>query len=190
MRGIEWARDVAESLLAGPLPRRWEHSRGVGRRGEMIAPILGGDAELLAMAAWLHDIGYAPDLAGTGFHPLDGARYLRDVHGADETLCRLVAHHTCAVLDAAEKGLLDVLLAEFPMTRPDLVEALTFCDMTTSPDGVPISVGERITEIRVRHDIPEGGGDTLTEATPYILAAVRDVGDRLASADVRLACPA
>jgi integrase len=26
----------------------------------------------------LHDIGYSPELADTGFHPLDGARYLRD----------------------------------------------------------------------------------------------------------------
>ena len=31
----------------------------------------------LVAAAWLHDIGYAPELVETGFHPLDGARYLR-----------------------------------------------------------------------------------------------------------------
>jgi hypothetical protein len=29
-------------------------------------------------------------LAVTGFHPLDGARYLRDVAKADALLCRLV----------------------------------------------------------------------------------------------------
>jgi hypothetical protein len=28
--------------------------------------------------AGLHDIGYSPELADMGFHPLDGARYLRD----------------------------------------------------------------------------------------------------------------
>jgi len=26
----------------------------------------------LEAAAWLHDIGYAPDLVVSGFHPLDG----------------------------------------------------------------------------------------------------------------------
>jgi hypothetical protein len=41
-------------------------------------------------AAWLHEIGYTPGLATTGLHALDGARYLRDAHHADTTLCRLV----------------------------------------------------------------------------------------------------
>ncbi|WP_406239339.1 hypothetical protein [Nocardia sp. NBC_01009] len=29
-------------------------------------------------AAWLHDIGYAPDIARIGFHPVDGAEFLRE----------------------------------------------------------------------------------------------------------------
>jgi hypothetical protein len=29
---------------------------------------------MLVAAAILHDVGYAPDLATTGFHPLDAAR--------------------------------------------------------------------------------------------------------------------
>ena len=45
-------------------------------------------------AAWLHDIGYAPDLTDTDLHQLDGARYLRDAQHADAMLCRLVAHHS------------------------------------------------------------------------------------------------
>ena len=36
----------------------------------------------MTAAAWLHDIGYAPAVDDTGFHPLDGARYLRDVEQA------------------------------------------------------------------------------------------------------------
>ena len=35
-----------------------------------------GRAEVLTQAAVLHDVGYAPDVAITGFHPLDGARHL------------------------------------------------------------------------------------------------------------------
>jgi hypothetical protein len=30
--------------------------------------VLGADADLLEVAAWLHDIGYAPGLADTGLH--------------------------------------------------------------------------------------------------------------------------
>jgi HD superfamily phosphodiesterase len=51
----------------------------VAERARSIAPILGQEAELLEAAAVLHAIGYSPDLAKTGFHPLDGARYLRDI---------------------------------------------------------------------------------------------------------------
>src|SRR5580693_4887911 len=74
-----WAASLARAKLREPLPRRWSHSRGVAARARTLAPILGPDASLLTAAAWLHDIGYAPALAETGFHPLDGARYLRDV---------------------------------------------------------------------------------------------------------------
>jgi predicted hydrolase (HD superfamily) len=56
---------------------------------------LRGDAELLVATALSHDVGYAPEIAQAGFHPLDGARYLREI-GAPERLCALVTHHTCA----------------------------------------------------------------------------------------------
>ena len=74
------AEAIARDLLAGPLPRRWAHTRGVATKAAALSPILGADAGILTAAAWLHDIGYAPVLAqaGTGFHPLDGARHLRD----------------------------------------------------------------------------------------------------------------
>ena len=39
--------------------------------------------------------------------------YLRDVQHAEEMLCRLVAHHSCAVIEADERGLADVLCGEF-----------------------------------------------------------------------------
>ena len=54
------------------------HVQGVAARARGLAPVLGADADLLEAAAWLHDIGYAPGLAATGLHQLDGARYLRD----------------------------------------------------------------------------------------------------------------
>ena len=103
------AEHLAQALLQDPLPRRWAHVQGVAARARSLAPVLGADADLLEAAAWLHDIGYAPDLAVTGLHALDGARYLRDAQHADAMLCRLVAHHSCAIVEAEERGHADVL---------------------------------------------------------------------------------
>jgi putative nucleotidyltransferase with HDIG domain len=182
MRDIAWARELARKALQDTLPRRWEHSLGVGKRAEMLAPILGKDAELLAVSAYLHDIGYAQDLVDTGFHPIDGARYLRDVHGADELLCRLVAHHTCAEIEAGDRGLLDILQGEFPKQRPDLVEALTYCDMTTSPDGIAVEAVDRLAEIRQRYGPEDAVTATIAKATPCILSAVHVIERRMATA--------
>ena len=115
-----WAQQLARALLQQPLPRRWAHVQGVAARARSLAPVLGADAGLLDSAAWLHDIGYAPGLAATGFHPLDGARYLRDTQHAGTMLCRLVAHHSCAIIEAGERGLAGVLRREFEPRRTSL----------------------------------------------------------------------
>lgn len=77
-----WATQVAEKELSVVLPRRWARSKGVAARAAGLGPVLTGNAGLLVAAALLHDVGYAPRLVKTGFHPLDGARFLRDEHGA------------------------------------------------------------------------------------------------------------
>ncbi len=160
MKQADWAEEIARKLLEVPLPRRWAHCQGVARQARALEPILGKDADLLETAAWLHDIGYSPELADTGFHPLDGARYLRDVQQADDVLCRLVAHHSCAVIEAEERGLRRVLLREFPLPPRGLAEALTYCDMTTSPDGNPLTVHDRLAEIGTRY----GPGHVVTRS--------------------------
>ena len=108
-----WARTAGPGALQEPLPRRWVHVQGVAARACGLAPVLGADADLLEAAAWLHDVGYAPGLAATGLHQLDGARHLRDAQHADAMLCRLVAHHSCAIIEAGERGLAHVLGLEF-----------------------------------------------------------------------------
>ncbi len=113
-----WEQQLARVLLQEPVPRRWAHVRGVAARARGLAPVLGPDADLPEAAAWLHDIGYAPDLAVTGLHQLDRARYLRDAQHADAMLCRLVAYHSCAIIEAGERGLADVLSSEFEPARP------------------------------------------------------------------------
>src|SRR5262245_31543712 len=143
MKQADWAEEIARKLLEIPLPRRWAHSQGVAAQARTLAPILDKDADLLEAAAWLHDVGYSPDLVDTGFHPLDGARHLRDAQHADAMLCRLVAHHSGAVIEAEERGLRGTLLREFPLPPRDLLEALTYSDMTTSPDGNSLTVHDR-----------------------------------------------
>jgi HD superfamily phosphodiesterase len=112
-----WAEDLARNLLADTLPRRWSHVQGVAARARTLAPALAEDKELLEAAAWLHDIGYVPDLTRTGMHGLDGACCLRDVQHATPVLCRLVAHHSCAIIEAEERGLAGILRAEFGLHR-------------------------------------------------------------------------
>ena len=145
-----WAQQLARALLQEALPRRWAHVQGVAARARSLAPVLGADADLLEAAAWLHDIGYAPSLATTGLHQLDGARYLRGTQHADAMLCRLVAHHSCAIIEAGERGLADTLSYEFEPAPDILAGVLTCCDMTTSPDGRPVPVEQRLADI---HDL-------------------------------------
>lgn len=178
----EQAYSVAESLLSEPLPRRWVHSLGVAERARTLRPILGADAELMEAAAVLHDVGYSPRIATTGFHPLDGARFLRDEVGMDDRVIRLVAHHSCALLEAEERGLREELEAEFELERPELVDALIFCDMTTTPDGLRTSSDARVSEIVDRYGPDTIVGRFIQRAKPEIHAAVDRIEDRLTAA--------
>jgi putative nucleotidyltransferase with HDIG domain len=174
------AQQLARALLQEPLPRRWTHVQGVAARARSLAPILGADADLLEAAAWLHDIGYAADLATTGLHSLDGARYLRNAQHADAMLCRLVAHHSCAIIEAGERGLADILSYEFDPAPYALASVLTCCDMTTSPDGQPVPVDRRLAEIHDRYGSGHLVSRSIQRATPMILRAVEQVHQRAA----------
>jgi hypothetical protein len=175
-----WAQQLARELLHEPLPRRWAHVQGVAARARGLAPVLGADADLLEAAAWLHDIGYTPSLATTGLHQLDGARYLRDAQHADAMLCRLVAHHSCAIIEAGERGLADILSSEFDPAPDVLASVLTCCDMTTSPDGQPVPVDRRLADIHDRYGPGHLVSRSIQHATPMILRAVEQVHHRAA----------
>ncbi|MFJ9851816.1 HD domain-containing protein [Streptomyces sp. NPDC101150] len=168
-------------MLADPLPRRWAHSQGVARKARTLAPILGDNAELMEASAILHDVGYSPSIASTGFHPLDGARFLRDQEHADERLIRIVAHHSCALLEADLRGLRHELETEFALESPDLVDAMIYCDMTTTPHGEPTDVDQRLTEIASRYGPEHLVTAFIQQAGPEIRAAAERVLERLES---------
>ncbi len=166
---VDWAYELAGDLLRDSLPRRWAHTQGVAACAQTLAPLVGCDAAVLESAAVLHDIGYARPLVETGFHPLDGARYLRDAHVADERIVSLVANHTYALLEAEERGLRDELAAEFPLLDDLLlVDALVYCDMTTTPDGHRTTSQERLQEILGRHGEESVVGRFIRRAAPHI----------------------
>jgi hypothetical protein len=179
MDQTSWAAELAGKLLEVPLPRRWAHVQGVAARARSLAPILGPNADLLEAAAWLHDIGYSPELAETGFHPLDGARYLRDVEHADLKLCSLVAHHSCAILEAEERGLAADLAREFPLPDANLNDALAYCDMTTTPTGRIVSVDSRIAEIVKRYGPDDVVTRFIKRAEPKLVSSVARTSARL-----------
>ena len=179
MNEAQWAADLARQLLEAPLPRRWAHVQGVAARARSLAPILGGDADLLEASAWLHDIGYAPELVDTGFHPLDGARYLRDVQDTSPMLCRLVANHSCAIIEAGERGLAAVLAREFPSPDARLNDALAYCDMTTTPTGGVVSVHARLSEIAERYGPDDVVTRFIRKAEPQLISSVARTDRRL-----------
>jgi hypothetical protein len=169
---------MAEQKLAEPLPRRWKHVRSVARRARWVAKQLGLSDDVVA-AAWLHDIGYAPDLVETGFHPLDGARYLRCT-GLDGQILSLVAYHSCAQVEADVRGLGAELTSEFSPADPLLADVLLYCDMTTGPDGDYVRPAERLVEIRGRYGPDHEVTRFVERAASEILTTAGRVEEMLA----------
>jgi HD domain len=167
-----WAEALAERLLAEALPDRWAHSRGVGLRARELCRLAGEHADILEAAAFVHDIGYAPPLVDTRFHPLDGARYLRDHTHAPRLLCMLVANHTGAMVEAEARGVGRYLDSEFPIGQapgPDLVAAITHCDLSTGPTGAVTEAEERITEILDRYPPGDLVHQSIERARPLLM---------------------
>ncbi|MGW1517555.1 HD domain-containing protein [Streptomyces sp. NPDC002287] len=182
MQLAKWAHDLAESLLADALPKRWAHSQRVYSQALALAPAMGKDSELLAAAAIAHDVGYASAAVDTGQHMIDGARYLRDVVGADPRLCSVVAFHTSSPWEASELGL-DAALAEFGPAEPHLVDAITYCDLTSSPVGGLVDPADRLAEVLDRYGPDHVVFRAVSAARPELLARVARVRQRSLDAD-------
>ncbi|GAB1692333.1 HD domain-containing protein [Krasilnikovia sp. M28-CT-15] len=176
---VHSARTVAGLLLAD-LPERWRHTAGVARQAAKVSRAASpADVDYLLAAAWLHDVGYAPSLRGFGFHPLDGARYLR-AHGWPSRISSLVAHHSEALTVAEVRGL-GSELAAFPRERSAASDALTFADQTVGPGGRIMSVDERLADMLRRHGPDSPNAAVHPPRAAQIRAAARRVKHRLAA---------
>jgi putative nucleotidyltransferase with HDIG domain len=179
-----WYESCASELLE-PLGDRWLHVEAVGRCAENVAsewlPL--EDRSDLIAAAWLHDIGYAPQIASTGFHPLDGARHLRTI-GVDDRVVALVAHHSCARFEAELRGLGRALDA-FPQEQSVVADALTYADMVTGPSGQPLTVDQRLADIFERYREGSVVHTAIGQAAGELRAAVLRTEARLESHEAR-----
>jgi hypothetical protein len=177
---ISWAASSAERFLA-PLGNRWLHVQQVAECARRVAAVVpAGDRDLLVAAAYLHDVGYAPALAVTGFHPLDGARWIRG-QSRDERLARLVAYHSCATYEARVRGFLDVLITEFEPEESATYDALVYCDMATGPAGKMVSFEERIADIYERYGPDHEVSRALDSSRPFLSACHDRTVTRLAA---------
>jgi HD domain len=172
---VAWSVDIATDCLADAgLGQRWQHVQAVGVRAHQLRCTVADDGQdVLVAAAWLHDIGYAPKVAHSGLHSLDGARYL-DRLGLPHRVCALVAHHTGARFEAAQRGL-TTELAAYEREHGPVADALTAADLTTSPTGQLVSAEERIREILTRYPPASAVHQAITAARDFLLDTERRV---------------
>jgi hypothetical protein len=131
----------------------------------------------LIAVAWLHDIGYAPALQETGFHPLDGALYLQ-MQGWDDRLVALVGHHSGARFVPVEPSFASVM-TEFDFEDGPVSDALTYAEQTVGPHGRRMTVPYRVVETITRHGVESSNGRASVERVPYLLAVADRVEQRL-----------
>lgn len=166
-------------LGTADLANRWRHVQAVAAQAVILrAAVPAKDHDLLVAAAWLHDIGYSPDLIKTGMHAIDGALYLEQ-QGFPPRLAALVAHHTGARFEAAERGLIREL-DKFVREEGPLADALAMADLTVGPTGQLVKVEARIDEILVRYPPGTAVHHAISRARPSLIAQAERTQSRLA----------
>jgi hypothetical protein len=90
-----------------------------------------------------------------------------------------VAHHSGALIEAEERGLLKELSGEFAHERSPTADALWYCDMTTGPDGQTLLAAARLDEIRSRYGAHHVVTRFVDRAESEILAAVNRTAKRV-----------
>ena len=180
---IPEARDLVARILEDD-PERLQHCAGVAARAQaLVATVPPSAADTLVASAWLHDIGYGSRLRDSEFHPLDGAVYLRR-EGWPAPVCELVAHHSGSRFVARIRGLED-RLSEFNFVEDALSDALTVADNTTGPNGMAMTLDERMSDKLKRHGPESPNARANPERDDYIRAAAERVADRLAAVGQR-----
>ena len=173
------AAALASEVLRDALPGRHAHVAAVANQAAEVCHALGLSAYPIVVAAWLHDIGYGPSAVDTGFHPLDGARFLGG-SGVESVVTSLVAYHSNATIEADMRGHLDELSAEFQPPEPEAHALLTYCDMTSGSRGERLTIDERLADIFNRYESEDVVHRSTRLAENNLRAIVASVERRLA----------
>ncbi len=166
---LTWCATTARRHLA-PQGQRFRHTAEVAHKAARVGHLLPpSEAHDLEAAALLHDIGYADDLAATGLHQIDGARWVAS-QGLP-SIAGIIAHHSEADIELGLRGR-GAMLIEFEVSDQRLLDALTYCDMTTGPDGETMGLDERIEEVGERRGRDSVVYAALTLARPRLELAI------------------
>lgn len=175
--GVRAAQALSRRMLAAN-PERLRHTSAVAARAVSLAEAVDEvDVNLLVAAAWVHDIGYSQTLRQTGFHPLDGARFLASLDW-DPRLCGLVAHHSGSRFVAAAGGL-GPALGEFVYVQDAVSDALTIADQTVGPNGRRLTLDERMRDMLERHGPQSAHARAHAQREAYFRATLHRVTARL-----------
>ena len=161
------------------------HARALLAVDENVGVVAGDIRDPAGLLRAVASTGVIDSIRPTGvlltslLHFLTAAEALRDVERTDPLLCQLVAHHSCAHIEAAERGLADDLFREFKLAPRGLSDALIYCDMTTGPQGQPMTVEERFAEIRYRYGLNHVVTHALARSGPEMVASADRITRKL-----------
>ncbi|MET8655124.1 HD domain-containing protein [Nocardia aurea] len=178
---MNFVNDALAELLAPLTEARRAHSLAVGRRMECVAELLPVQLrDDATTAAYLHDVGYGhPE---TGFHPIDGARFLRDL-GYSRVVCHIVAFHTAAVVEASVRGLDASVFDEFRMDDVDGIDTaddfMWWADLSTGPNGEDFTVDQRLAEILKRYEPGSVVHTAISRAEPQLRMAAHRASESM-----------
>ncbi len=156
---------------------RIAHVLEIARRVRSSGELLGlkpFELDLAECAALLHDIGYWKPIALTGFHPIDGARFLEQQQESE--LAKLIVGHSCS----PEEG----ELSGFPGIKQDdslVAKLITYWDVQVKQGGYVVSYEERLAEIINRYGDTSIIGIANIRAKARIEKIIKEIGASLAA---------
>ncbi len=131
------------------------------------------EVEMAECAALLHDIGYWKPIALTGFHPADGANFLKEQGRHD--LASMIIGHSCS----PEEG---ELLGYSGIQQDQRITSklITYWDVQIKQGGEAVSYQERLADILQRYGPDSLVGRANLKAKLRIEGLLKEVGSELA----------
>lgn len=167
---LDAAYELARGLLEAELPVRWKHSKAVALKASKFAGLLApGRVDEIVAGGLMHDIGYAAAARRTGFHPVDGAMFVQRSAPQLAAVAGLIAYHTGAYFEAAERGLI-AELRQFAFSDELELAILSCADLCTGPDGATVDPAERLGEVLARYGADHPVHRAIARSRPWLIA--------------------